>query len=167
MIMHCSLGYVWRCNCKHWMKLLPLYRSTGGSSMNTTMGGVTHTTDITPMDVTTDTNSTLIRTIVNTGSSPTSDSTGTSDSSPSTHIDSAFSTSVTTNRIMSTRDNTDSSPIGVIIGGAIGGVVVMLLVGVAIAALCVMVIKFRQKKEYGIEENDGIGFGNAIYQGSS
>ena len=71
---------------------------------------------------------------------------------------------MTTDGIMSTRD---FSSVGVIIGGAIGGVVVMLLVGVAIVALCVVVTKFRQKKEYGIEENDGIGYGNAIYQGSS
>ena len=96
---------------------------------------------------------------------------GYSDSShsPSTGINdsSSTSTSVTTYGITSTRYNPDSSPIGVIIGGAAGGVAVVLLVGVAIVALCVMVIKCRQKKEYGIEENDGIGYGNAIYQGSS
>ena len=61
----------------------------------------------------------------------------------------------------------NSSPIGVIIGGAAGGVAVVLLVGVAIVALCVMVIKCRQKKEYRIEENEGLGYGNAIYQGNS
>ena len=119
--------------------------------MNTTMGGVTNTTDSTDSDS---------FSFIGTGDS--SPFTGTGDSSPSTHIDSAPSTPVTTDGIMSTRD---FSSIGVIIGGAIGGVVVMLLVGMAIVALCVMVIKFRQK--YGIEENDGIGFGNTIYQGSS
>ena len=42
----------------------------------------------------------------------------------------------------------------------------VLLVGVAIVALCVIVTKCQQKKEYRIEENEGLGFGNAIYQGS-
>ena len=74
------------------------------------------------------------------------------------------STSVTTDEITSTGD---SSSIGVIIGGAAGGVVMVLLVGVAIIALCVMVAKIPSKKQHGIQDNESMELKNVIYEGSA
>ena len=75
---------------------------------------------------------------------------------------STSSTPVTTDGIMGT---SDSAPIGVIIGGAVGGVAMVLLVGVAITALCVTVAKHQLKIKHGIQEFDGMGYENAIYEG--
>ena len=77
---------------------------------------------------------------------------------------STSSTPVTTDGITSTRD---SSSIGVIIGGAAGGIGAVLLVGVAIIALCVMVAKIPSKKQHGIQDNESMELKNAIYEGSA
>ena len=87
----------------------------------------------------------------------------------SSDIDSTPSTPVTTDRITSTRDNPDSSPIGVIIGGAAGGIVVVLLVGVAIITLCVIMAKIPSMKQQGIQDHESMELENAnyaIYEGT-
>ena len=43
----------------------------------------------------------------------------------------------------------------------------VLLVGVAISALCVMVAKIPSKKQHGIQDNESMELKNAIYEGSA
>ena len=83
-------------------------------------------------------------------------------STPSAPMAGMYSTPMATDGIISTRD---SSSIGVIIGGAAGGIVAVLLVGVAIIVLCVMVAKIPSKKQHGIQDNESMELKNVIYEG--
>ena len=52
------------------------------------------------------------------------------------------------------------------VGGAVGGLVALLAIIASITCVVVVVVKSRSKqKPTRIQENDGMGFSNAIYEG--
>lgn len=53
-----------------------------------------------------------------------------------------------------------------VVGGAVGGaIIVALLTGVAIALMCVMMVKRRHKQKQKIQEYDGMALENVTYDG--
>ena len=59
-----------------------------------------------------------------------------------------------------------SDGVGSAVGGAIGGCVALLAIIASITCVVVVLVKNRYKqKPTGIQENNGMGFENAIYEG--